>query len=986
MEESTWKIRHIYACLVLLLLFLSLIFSQSSPSPAPAGSPTPSPTGTQAASPTPPPSPTPLPGAQNFHQWGSVTLFNGLPSDNVRAIAQTTDGVMWFGTDAGLAKFDGRRIETVSFGDSVPLKIFALEVGEDGTLWIGTQKGPWRFANGRLEKIVDALGPGSEDSAAGFDNAPVNAIVPGDPTVMASSEGYFFTVPLDPKQPPSSPFIYSNPAGKYPFKGIAKTRGELVIGTYGGGIASFSNGTDVSFTGSPALINTLARDEAGKTWIGADSAGGASGLYVLRENNETTRLESNTGNVLAIEPDDRGGAWVGTASSGLFYFHDDDQKEHLTFESTAGGLRSNTINSIFIDREGVLWIGTPRGVCRYDGSSPYIQTLSESPNSNFVRTLFKTKDGRIFVGTNRGLFTLTGNKWVEFSGFPGKTVYALGENPSGDLLIGGPRGVFDTGGKQIGEGDVRAFANFRGKTYAAVFDRGLMAVGDPKSVPVFSSDTPTSLYEAPDKIWIGTAGTDIFTFDGQKITTEPGFADQELGAIWQILPRGNGDLWIACTKGLYLYKDAALGRVVPNYDVRDIIADGSDVWAGTQNGGLLHIKYNELYGWVVSDLNVEQGMPSQQVFSLLRDGDRLLIGTNRGVVNYTPGKIPPKVNLSRVLSRRLHEPEEWSKGIELEYPQNSLLVEVAGQSSRTFPEQFQYAFVVKNSKDEILEKRLAREAQFAPVGLPPGTYTIEARAFNKDLLFSEPVAISYTIPRAPFPWTATALGVLLFIALVALIWAIVERRRIVRRNRELAAARLDLANEAERERRRIARDLHDQTLADLRNLMLMSDKLTPGNNEFRSEIESVSTEVRRICEDLSPSVLENVGLTAALEFLVSHTVDDHRFTAPEGLEDQLHFPLSTQLQIYRIAQEVLTNIKRHSNAALVEMELGLDEAGEFLLRIVDDGTSFEPKKNAKKGRGITNIYSRASLIRGGIEWRPAAENKGTTFTLRKPAE
>lgn len=892
---------------------------------------------------------------------------------------------MWFGTDSGLARFDGRRTETIVLNEGSPLKILALETGENGTIWIGTDMGPYRYQNGNFEKIIDKQDPDSEQAVGGFDKKPVNVILTGDPVVMASSEGYFFNVPLDPRKPPYSKYIYGHPAGEHAFTGIARIPGGLAIGTYGGGIAKFTDDTEVSFISRPLFINTLAQGPAGKIWIGADSDRSGSGLYTMGENEAVERLGSDLGSVIAIEPDGNNGAWAGTAKMGLYHFVEGKQTEHLTFENTAGGLRSNTINSVFLDREGVLWIGTPHGVCRYDSSSPYIQALSDNASSNFARTLYRGTDGRILAGTNLGLFILDGDKWGEYPAFPRKRVYAITEGATGKMLIGGPGGVFDVNGKRVLEGDVRAFANFHGKTYAAVFDRGLEAIDEPNSPHMFPGGTPTTLYSTPEKLWIGTSGSDVFSFNSQTITAEPGFEDQRLGAIWRIAPSGGGELWVACSTGLYLYKDGALTRVVANYDVRDIIANGSDVWAATQNGGLLHIRQDEMFGWVVSDLNVEQGLPSQQVFSLLQDGNRLMVGTNRGVVTYTPGSVLPKVIISRVLSRRLHNPEEWTRNIDLEYPQNSLVVEVAGQSSRTFPEQFQYSFVLKDSKGDVIEKRLSRDSQFSPASLQPGAYTIEARAFNKDLLFSEPVTVSFTIGRAPFPWTATALGVLLFIALVALVMAVAERRQLSKRNRELAAARRDLANEAERERRRIARELHDQTLADLRNLMMMSDKLVPDNTEFRAEIESVSTEVRRICEDLSPSVLENVGLAAALEFLVSHTIEDHRFTAAEGLEDQLNFPLNTQVQIYRIAQEVLTNIKRHSSARLVEMDISVSGDAEFVLQVRDDGAPFNPDAISTRGRGISNIRARASLIRAEIDWR-SIEPTGTAFILRKPIE
>jgi len=211
--------------------------------------------------------------------------------------------------------------------------------------------------------------------------------------------------------------------------------------------------------------------------------------------------------------------------------------------------------------------------------------------------------------------------------------------------------------------------------------------------------------------------------------------------------------------------------------------------------------------------------------------------------------------------------------------------------------------------------------------------------------------------------------------------AIIERKQVIDKNKEIAAARFDLANEAERERRRIARDLHDQTLADLRKLMLKSDELSGETTEFRQEIESVSDEIRRICEDLSPSVLENVGLTAALEFLLSNTVENYKFWCPEGLEERLDFPSNVQMQIYRIAQEVLNNIKRHAKASFVEMKI--TETEGFQMIIENDGNRFLPDfENLPKGRGISNIKSRADLIEAKISWQNSEDGK-TIFTLEK---
>jgi signal transduction histidine kinase len=938
--------------------------------------------------PLPSPSPSPI-TAQNFHQWGAVTLFNGLPSDNVRAIAQTRDGVLWFGTDNGLTRFDGRRVQTVALETATveSSRIFALEIARDGTLWVGTERGAYFLQNDVFKKI---------EATAEF---AITAILPREENVyLSTAEGVVFRLTAAGDE---SSFAVENITGEplvgsdgKPLRitGLIQKDGTLVAGTRSRSILVFENNRffETFSRPRPFFVNALAQDASGSggAWLGADAKTGESGFFSLRDIGRPEKIGGDLGNVLAIESD-AGGVWVGTQAKGLFYFLGAQQAKNFTFENTAGGLRSNTIYALFVDREGVLWIGTNRGVSRFDASSPFNQILSaENSNGNFIRVLYQTRDGRVFAGTNRGLYEFNGAGWLEIPNFSARAVYTISENSLNQTLFATPGGVFSLDGKQVLAGDARSTAEFQGKTYAAVFGRGVVQIDGANQTQIFANDSPTALYADTERLWIGTAKGEVFTFDGRQARQEKSLEALRESAVRKIAQDGEGNLWLGGASGLFRFKNGELQNVIANRDVRDfLLGGGAEIWAATLNGGLIHVKPDENFGWITAALNVEQGLPSEQIFALLRRGEnQMLIGTNRGVVSYAPSAVAPQIIASRILSQRLHSNEEASQTIKLDYPQNSILVEVAGLSSRTFPEQFQYAFFLKNAAGEILEKRLSSETQFAPANLDAGEYRIEARAFNKDLLVSEPLIIRFSIDREPFPWTATALGVLLAIALVALMWAIVERKRISNRNRELAAARFDLANEAERERKRIARDLHDQTLADLRNLMLKTDKLPSDNSDFRAEIESVSTEIRRICEDLSPSVLENVGLVAALEFLLSHTIENYKFSAAENLEESLNFSPNAQMQIYRIAQEILNNIKRHSDADTVEMKIEMSDAdGEFILSISDNGAPFAPARKTARGRGISNVKSRAALIKARAVWR-TNETGNTLFELRKSGQ
>lgn len=961
-------------CLLIVLTVLTNFLAQNT---QPASSPTPSPSPSVSPSPSPrrTPSPTPLPGAQNFHQWGSITVFNGLPSDSVRAIAQTLDGVMWFGTDNGLARFDGRRVQNFSLGEADSNRILDLKTAAAGHLWIGTEKGAFIYSDGKFLPIEGTQNLGvtavllGQEIYLGTDTGHVLRVKPGE-------GGAFIVESMYPNA------ILSSEGTPLRITSLIEKDDNLLAGTSGRGVFVVENDSvrELPATPRPLFVNSIANGDNDALWLGTDAAKGLSGIYQIDDGSRTTRITAPTANVLALESNESG-IWAGTERYGLFHVALDKLAKTYTFENTSGGLRSDTVFALFTDREGVIWIGTNRGVSRFDRMGPFQQTVSDIPNSNFIRSLYANSGGQIYAGSNRGLFALIGEKWTPVAAYANRSIFAISEDRSGKLLVGMTERNNGSKDKDPPDADTRSFADFQGAKFAAVSGLGLVQIGPNGNTVRHSDPSVNALGASSDKLWIGTTGNGLYSFDGKSVKLEVSPDILKSGAIWRIFQGADTGLWIAGQHGVFRVQDGRSERVIEAEDARDVFVDGENVWAATTTRGLLHARRDGQFGWLVSTVGFEQGLPSEKAFSILPLKAGFLIATNRGVVTYRPGTVAPKLIPTRILSQRMHDLAELRSAIELDYPQNSLLVEVAGQSSRTFPEEFQYAFSLKNSKGEIIDGRLSNDAQYAPADLKPGNYTIETRAFDRDLLESEALTIAFTVARAPFPWTATALGVLLVIALIALIWAIIERRHIARSNRELAAARSDLANEAERERSRISRELHDQTLADLRNLMMMSDRLEPANPEFRTEIESVSTEIRRICEDLSPSVLENVGLVSALEFLLTRSIENRRFTASEDANELVKFPLIVQLHIYRIAQEIITNITRHSDATLVDMNVDVSEKGGLHLTIGDNGSPFHPDDSTGSGRGISNIRSRANIIIAKIGWS-ARPGGGNLFSLK----
>jgi two-component system, NarL family, sensor histidine kinase UhpB len=205
--------------------------------------------------------------------------------------------------------------------------------------------------------------------------------------------------------------------------------------------------------------------------------------------------------------------------------------------------------------------------------------------------------------------------------------------------------------------------------------------------------------------------------------------------------------------------------------------------------------------------------------------------------------------------------------------------------------------------------------------------------------------------------------------------------------RQQSGRRVLAAQEAERVG--IARDLHDEVGQVLTGVLLQLNAIADAAPDHRSEIDEAKQavrhaldEVRRISSELRPEMLEDLGLVSALTELST------TFARVSGVRVQRQFDASlpklapdTELAVYRIAQESLTNVARHAGAA--EVAIALDHgSNSVVLRVVDDGRGFDGPPD--EHGGLRSMRERALLVDGALAIRQA-QGGGVEIRLEVPA-
>lgn len=199
----------------------------------------------------------------------------------------------------------------------------------------------------------------------------------------------------------------------------------------------------------------------------------------------------------------------------------------------------------------------------------------------------------------------------------------------------------------------------------------------------------------------------------------------------------------------------------------------------------------------------------------------------------------------------------------------------------------------------------------------------------------------------------------------------------------------------EAERKRIARELHDDTAQALTSILVRLRLLerTAGDAEVLNNVEELREltlgaldSVRRMAMDLRPAALDDLGLVPALQTYAERFSENWPTKVTVSVDGLLRrLPADVELVLYRVVQEALTNVAKHSAASLARVSLSR-RRNEVTLGIEDNGVGFEPADKTQSngtGLGLFGMRERLALVGGDVQI-DSAKGQGTTITAHVP--
>jgi signal transduction histidine kinase/ligand-binding sensor domain-containing protein len=948
----------------------------------------------------------------------------GLPVDAVRAIAQSPDGYLWLGTFAGLARFDGSQFELFNIGNTPELSdnlINALYCDRRGQLWIGHDSGLvsvmadhvfrtlklpallqhipirqigedadgniWLLNAGDKLIVVSASGPMFEYRKLAGQGwlLRLDAAAPDHQLRVITLEGRSFIVNTntftpDPDAPPVGSdgrrLILSREGGYWAvtdgrlsrwqagrkvedrgavdwgapiFATTCEWNETVAAGSFREGLNLVGPGPDRQlFDSQHGLrsnwISVLFADRNGTLWVGMGDAGLAA-LWPKRVQMAMPPGELLTKHIQSLAADQAGGGWVATEGAGLFHFDGKAWQQTPDFP----GLKLQIYSYICTDRAGRLWADSLNsGLFCLDGTNWNTKATAQRVSGR----------GVLFVQANGDVWTTTQDGVERFHG----------DSDTPDLKIKVAPGVCcatDDGADGVWFGGFATGLWHWGPDHTEVL----------RAADGLPSENLLSLHRTSDgSLWIGTDGAGLLRYrHGQfsVITAQNGLPS---GTVCSLIEDDQQRLWLGtqggiCAASLAELNECANGR---QNRIQCLVLDTSD------------------------GLETSECSAGNQPSVCRTTTGQLWFATRRGVAIVSPAAIkinsrPPFVWIEQVKTDdQTFLPSDGGQALSLPLGQRRLQFLFNAPCLRA-AHRVRFKHRLEPAEKDWADSGNHREVTYARV--PPGHYTFQVIASNEDGVWNTTGAsIALIIPphlweRAWFVPVCWAGGV----GTVAMGTLLAMRRR-----HQLRLERLERHRAVERERTRIAKDLHDDLGGSLTEINMLAATLDapernePGAPEKTDLIRRKTDRIVRVLDEIVWAVNPRHDSVASLADYLSGSARE--FLRAAGITLRLDvqrklpaIPLSPECRhdLFVAVKETLNNIVRHARASEVWLRFKWAD-GWLQITVEDNGHGFDAvTASGGDGDGLDNLRERLAA-QGGvcrIESRPGG---GTRVELTAP--
>lgn len=940
------------------------------------------------------------------------SIEDGLPQNTVRAVLQTRDGYLWFGTQEGLARFDGVNFKVFDMTTTPSMRssyIGALLEDRAGKLWVATSEGLHLYEDGKFKVFTIADGLSSNLTTAIFEDRTGKLWVGTSKGLNLFRDGKFIV------------HTAQQELANHRVRALCDdAQGNLWIGTTRGlyrlrddVLAEYSVRDNLAHE----HVRALREDSAGTVWIGTERGlslykngkleldnrfvgqtiraitqcgagcvwlGGTHGLSRFKADDLAT-LPTDTGlssgGVYSMLEDAEGSLWVGTNSGGVRQFKDGKFMNYTTAE----GLADDLVRPMYEDADGNIWFGSEKGLNKFrDGKFVAHYTTRNGLSNDRVQAIAQDRAGDLWIGTINGLNRFHNGEFKAYSmdeGLPNANVIGLYTDADGNLWVSTDGGLsrFD------GNGFV-GYANFKELADVSIYalhgslqtglwigtGRGLFFLNENKLTSYSTLGAPSnlvvmSLYEDEQRaLWVGTYGGGLSRFKNGKFTSYTTRDGLFSAVVYAILADERGDLWMSGNRGIFRVAKKEL----------DDFADG-------KIAGVNSTSYGTADGMKSFECN-----GGFQPAALRTHDNRLWFPTIKGAVAINPAH----------LSRNLHPPPVYIEGIiadERNIELKNAMRLTAGTRRIAFqytglsfqaPEKMRFRYKLEGYDKDWVEANAQRTAYYT--SLAPGAYRFHVVAANNDGVWNQ-VGATQAFVIEPHFYQTIWFYLLCVLSIGVAIWIIY--RVHVRHINERFALVLQ-------ERTRIARAMHDTVVQDVigisTQLEAISSVLDQEPDKARSYLDQARRQARSNIDDARRAVWnlrqesndEGDTLIANLRRIAEQlTVGTPLKLKVMTVGTPRRLPAHMEDNLIRIGQELLTNAVRHAAARTLHIELTF-ELRSVRLTVADDGCGFDVNammNNNGNHFGLLGVNERAASMNGGVVVR-SAPGEGTQVVVSVP--